>query len=404
VIRKASHKLVALPRLVPEAESFRKNPNPEAAVWSMPPAPITSLLSLKDVDHILKSGAIRVDMVSIAHDGKLLPKGDYALNPDDRSSRVATDRIHRSLRQGDTVVLNGLEDCWPTLEELCRRLSFEVGVDVWANSYLTPPGSQGFRHHYDLHAVLIVQTSGSKTWHLYPPVMVDPIEEQGRRGWMPQTFWDQDVKEAPYLETTLNPGDVLWIPRGWVHSGYATDEHSLHVTLGFEPLTPHWLIGQILGNMADAAELRSELPWGVANSPSWLQEIAEKALADFTVGAAEIDWDSFTEEMIRRRRKRRETKKRDLPVLMSPISEETKVATNGSIIYGISTAFDGGLSIKLERSSVSISNPKLGNLLALLQREEDEPWTALDLGPDIDSAASVRIVEKLVQHGVIQVL
>jgi len=401
MIRMTSHKLLALSRLMPDAEAFRESPPAAPVVWSMPAASITPLLSLEDADLMLKSGAVRVDMVEVVRDGDLLAKSEYGIDSDDPSSRVATDRLHTLVRGGATVILNCLQECSPALEEICGRISFELGVDVAANAYLTPSGSQGFQHHYDLHSVLIVQTSGSKTWSLYPPVVVDPIGEQRLGGRLPQSFWDRDVKEKPYLETTLNPGDVLWIPRGWIHSGRATDDHSLHLTLGLEPLTPYWLVGQILTRLADVAELRGDLPWGVANSPESLQRAAEKAIGDLAAAVAEIDWSAFAETMIRQR-KRRELRKRDLPLLAADISPETSVVTNRSVIYGVSVTPEGGLKIQMARTSVTIHDSKIGDLDGLLRREEDEPWSALDLVPQLDSGTAVRIVEKLVHHGVVR--
>jgi bifunctional lysine-specific demethylase and histidyl-hydroxylase NO66 len=167
----------------------------------MPPSSIASLLSVADVDGIVKSGALRVDRVSVARDGDLLPKTRYGADPDDPSSHVATDRLQLLLSDGHTVILNGLQECLPSIAEICNRISFELGVGISANAYLTPPNSKGFGHHYDLHSVLIVQTSGSKTWNLFPPALVDPIEEQGRRewGWLPPEFLERDIKKGLIL-------------------------------------------------------------------------------------------------------------------------------------------------------------------------------------------------------------
>ena len=37
------------------------------------------------------------------------------------------------------------------------------------NSYLTPPGSQGFAPHYDDIEAFVIQLEGKKHWRLYNP-------------------------------------------------------------------------------------------------------------------------------------------------------------------------------------------------------------------------------------------
>jgi ribosomal protein L16 Arg81 hydroxylase len=50
--------------------------------------------------------------------------------------------------------------------------------------------------------------------------------------------WELDVRKLgpPYLEATLEPGDVLYVPRGCLHatSTSGLEERSLHWTVGIE--------------------------------------------------------------------------------------------------------------------------------------------------------------------------
>ncbi|CAH1402056.1 unnamed protein product [Nezara viridula] len=100
------------------------------------------------------------------------------------------------------------------------------GCFVGANAYLTPPMSQGFAPHYDDIEAFILQIEGSKIWRLYPPI--------NKHGYLPRyssrNLLDEEIGE-PVMEVKLNPGDVLYFPRGFIHQGRTEEEHSLHLTL-----------------------------------------------------------------------------------------------------------------------------------------------------------------------------
>eukprot|EP00796_Vickermania_ingenoplastis_P003596 gene3596-2537_t len=94
------------------------------------------------------------------------------------------------------------------------------------NSYWTPAGSQGFAPHYDDVDVFLLQMEGRKEWRLYdPPEEVDYLSRHSSEDYVPEQF------PKPKHTLILNPGDVLYMPRGMVHQGRTfPDSHSLHIT------------------------------------------------------------------------------------------------------------------------------------------------------------------------------
>lgn len=98
---------------------------------------------------------------------------------------------------------------------------------VGANTYLTPPGTQGFAPHYDDIEAFVVQLEGKKHWRVYNPRNSSEILPQ----FSSVNFTDRDLGE-PILETILEEGDLLYFPRGFIHQGYCLpDVHSLHITV-----------------------------------------------------------------------------------------------------------------------------------------------------------------------------
>lgn len=149
---------------------------------------------------------------------------------DARTAPVSWRRALDAYRAGATIVANQLHLQMPRLARLCRGLETFFYQPFQANAYLTPPGNQGFGAHFDVHDVFVLQIAGRKAWKVYRPTVPLPFSDQL------QPVSVQGV--SPVLEAVLAPGDLLYLPRGWVHDGRAVDDGpSLHVSLGLVGLT-----------------------------------------------------------------------------------------------------------------------------------------------------------------------
>src|SRR6185312_13785724 len=69
--------------------------------------------------------------------------------------------------------------------------------------------------------------------------------------------------EEPALDLVLEGGDVLYLPRGWLHSAAAEDEVSAHLTVGVHVVTRYALVEALTALVADDADLRASLPLGL---------------------------------------------------------------------------------------------------------------------------------------------
>ncbi|XP_012218584.1 ribosomal oxygenase 1 [Linepithema humile] len=115
----------------------------------------------------------------------------------------------------------------PQLHALNATLQEFFGCFVGANSYLTPPNSQGFAPHYDDIEAFILQIEGKKRWRLYMP----PNENEYLPRYSSKNFNQLEIGE-PILDTIVEAGDLVYLPRGTIHQGETIDDtHSLHVTL-----------------------------------------------------------------------------------------------------------------------------------------------------------------------------
>lgn len=206
---------------------------------------LDGLLRWAHVDEILNDQALQAPAFRMVQDHKLIaldslcrPVGATSLN---LPGQIDPARVVGALGGGATLVLQGLNRFWPPLGDLCRRLSSEVGHPVFANAYLTPPSARGFDAHNDPYHAWLMQCEGSKTWRLWGP-SADPN------------------KDKATLEVTLREGDVLWIPRGWWHSGTSLDTASLHVTLTVWATKVEDIVSATVSALSSSTKLSQELP------------------------------------------------------------------------------------------------------------------------------------------------
>jgi len=175
---------------------------------------------------------------------------------------VRDDRVAALFADGATVVLQALHRTWPAVIDLCTRLGAELGHPVQANAYITPPSSRGFSAHYDVHDVFVLQLAGRKHWTIHAPVLPDPLRSQpwGQRG-AAVAAAARDTE--PAIDTVLEPGDVLYLPRGWLHAATALGEVSAHLTVGVHVVTRYTLVEAMTALVVDDPALRATLPLGL---------------------------------------------------------------------------------------------------------------------------------------------
>lgn len=173
---------------------------------------------------------------------------------DKEPGRRSTAAMAEAFATGHTLAVNGLPIVHPRISQLCADAESHLQQPFSCNLYLTPPGAQGFLPHHDLHDTFFLQIEGTKHWSLWAPELALPLPVE-QKGPPPPP------QGPPTTTLVLRPGQLLYVPRGWVHAGAATDELSLHLTLGALSTTWHDLLVDLLRAVAEEdADLRAALP------------------------------------------------------------------------------------------------------------------------------------------------
>jgi hypothetical protein len=243
----------------------------EPVISHRDPAAFADLLTMREVDDLIDTDCVALRNIALLKDGKVVEPAVYA---DGDLPRRGVVRQH--LDGGGTVSLRQLERLRPSLARLQQALHKETGHLTHVNAYLTPAGAHGLRYHYDPYVTLILQLSGRKTWPLHRPFAVNPVREYQSFhvvGFTPEQRRFLEYTE-PEQSVTLEPGDVLWLPRGWVHSPYTVgDEPSLHLTVAIKERTPHWAVSMLAGEilaqaLVDPAMRETIAPEQLLDDPS----------------------------------------------------------------------------------------------------------------------------------------
>ena len=180
-----------------------------------------------------------------------------------RAQEVPVENLYNAFHQGETLGLSGLQAFWPAAGHLAAALQEDLAARINVNFYLTGAGSQGFSLHFDTHDVLVLQVGGAKDWFLYDPVVPLPISSLEHAGHIGAGFNTMVPEDGARLrrKIRLRSGDLLYMPRGLPHKAIASDEPSLHLTVGIHSL--YWV--DVLKAAVDLlaverVELRRTLP------------------------------------------------------------------------------------------------------------------------------------------------
>ena len=360
------------------------------------------LLDLDGVDELLSCRGLRTPFIRLARRGTVVDSAAFTGGGGvgaEIGDQVRDDRVTALFAEGTTVVLQALHRTWPAVLDLAGELTTELGHPVQANAYITPPSSQGFSAHYDVHDVFVLQLAGRKHWKIHAPVHADPLRTQP---------WNDHATavaarardDAPVIDTVLEPGDAMYLPRGWLHSAVALGEVSAHLTVGIHVVTRFALVEALCALVAGDPRLRATLPLGIdVADPSALAE----HLGEVRSALAEA-LDRVPDEAVARHVRRRVwTGARPEPVgpvalasFAEGLAAGDQVRLRGGLRHRL--VHDGDrLVLELPDRTVGLPGETAPALRALL---EPGP-SAVGALPGLDAADQVVLVRRLLREGVL---
>jgi bifunctional lysine-specific demethylase and histidyl-hydroxylase MINA len=129
----------------------------------------------------------------------------------------------------------------PALDQLARALEMVLHQPVTASAFWSRGGMRA-PVHYDDHDLLVVQLRGTKRWY------VSSRPSDLNNTW--KSIPDKAPALGPHHSLDVRPGDLMYLPRGTLHS-VDSDHGSLHLSIGFTPLTVREAIIAALDHFSD---------------------------------------------------------------------------------------------------------------------------------------------------------
>lgn len=351
------------------------------------------LLTFDDVNDFMSRNDIRYPYLRLVKNGKELPLIDYA---DDFvygnnifPGLLDNDKIFHHYAQGATLSFQIFQKCMEELSRFCNALEARLRFQTQVNIFVTPPDSKGFTAHYDDHSFFIFQIAGKKHWKLYGNPVELPIQEFRSSAVTPE------LEES--REITLVAGDLLYLPRGFYHEAYTSNETSVHITLGVFPFTWVQVLQRLLDQAKQDVNFRRApgdfLIPGVA--PTVLQEQFEALLKK--LGSAEVEplFQSLFEQTASKQIVDGRDRLQDLSRLGS-LNEGSWIFKR-PVLWTLH-ADAGGARLTFYDKTIRFPATVETTLSEILSLTRFRPC---DLGADLDPVSRLNILRKLIKEGLL---
>jgi bifunctional lysine-specific demethylase and histidyl-hydroxylase MINA len=139
-------------------------------------------------------------------------------------------KVQEYLRRGATLIANDVDHLNVGMTAFAHAMEQALGGKVQGNLYLSSRRRQGFAAHFDTHDVYAVHVEGTKTWHVYEGRAADPIAHLMFKSYG-QEHHDK-AKGELLMDVHMEPGDLLYLPRGQYHDAIADEGGAVHIAFG----------------------------------------------------------------------------------------------------------------------------------------------------------------------------
>ncbi|MEU3599607.1 cupin domain-containing protein [Streptomyces sp. NPDC006798] len=216
-----------------------------------------NLLTWDQVNDIISTHRLEPPRMRLMVGGEMVPLHRYTEAVTTRRNtvwhRVHPAQLHECLDEGASLVLDSMDEISQPIGSLAVELERLLRAPVQTNVYASVRALPGFKIHWDAHDVIVIQLDGKKHWKIYGPTRPAPLYRD--------VADPEEPAEPPLDEVVLEPGDLLYVPRGWWHSVAATEgTPSLHATFGLRPATGAQLLEWIADALREEEVFRLDLP------------------------------------------------------------------------------------------------------------------------------------------------
>jgi ribosomal protein L16 Arg81 hydroxylase len=232
--------------------------------------------SWPDANEIIERASIDTDDFKILHNG-LVPKQEYIETFYDVGMvrhRFIKPALYERMKNGATLIANKLVN-EPKIHALARQVAQFTGRQTVCSVYAAFGRQASFQTHWDTRDIFAIQLIGRKRWIIYPPSFAEPLFMQQSK----DLEQDYPCPSEPYMDLVLEPGDMLYLPRGWWHNPLPFEEETFHLSIGTFPANAldyvHWTM-QKLPELLAARQAMTTFEQDRENLASLAAQLAER--------------------------------------------------------------------------------------------------------------------------------
>lgn len=193
------------------------------------------VMSWESLTEILNMSAVwSSKTLQLVMDKDVVPPAAFCESAPNRDGqevlRPNTDKVMALLRRGASLVANDIDTLTPGLRGVAAALESAVYGKTQANLYCSWREHQAFGSHFDTHDVYAMHIAGEKLWRIYETRADRPIAHPDFKSYGQE--WHDANRGAVAQEILMQPGDLLYIPRGLYHDALATSDGTIHIAFG----------------------------------------------------------------------------------------------------------------------------------------------------------------------------
>lgn len=371
-------------------------------VWTRDTLSRQGVLSQSDAIELLSRDSFEFVLSSLSatdsHTLRILRSGEARPVPRSRDQTVCLASVYRSYREGFTLSVSEIQRHVPIIAALRRNVEASLasaGItlarSVSALAYCAPPESKSFGPHYDNHEVIAIQCSGSKRWRVFNECEEEVAKPQ--RGASPRSLTQR-------LDLIMNPGDVLYLPRGVYHDTETARTGSLHITLSIYPATLKSLISQLSEQVSALARYLPRSIQSADSESSSARQLTASLMGLLSEGAISRALGQLRSEGLGRLEWQPADRLRQAE-LASAVRDATTLELRGDVAVTLRRGSDHTLEIHAGQTVLRMREEATEAVLMVLSRR---PFIVHELPGVVRSDERVDLARALVAEGLCRVV
>ncbi len=212
------------------------------------PSKFSGVVSWVVLNHLLEFGGLSFPRLRLFRGREEALERSYMRVGLSGYSRPIVRELVTELRNGAVLAIEAVSELHQPISILCQSLEGKLGIPVLADLYAYWQDRPVAPLRWNPQDVVILQVDGRRKWTVYCP-------QDG----LPEPVGLSLPEEAPAWNGLLNPGDLLYVPRGWKYRDEPTGDHAMCLALRFSNPTGSDFLNSVTAWISRKVVMKTDL-------------------------------------------------------------------------------------------------------------------------------------------------